>query len=156
MAEATMLGELVTPPEEWIARFMRLASEVATWSKDHDRQVGAIAVVDKGRSISPGYNGFPPGVLDLRQRIVGPEKNKLTVHAEVNALSNSDFDVRGCELYVTSFPCLACTLYIIGRGVARVIAPAPEEGSRWRASQEEARALMQEVGIEVVTVAPAP
>lgn len=147
-----MLGEVVTPPEEWIARFMRLASEVATWSKDRDRQVGALAVVDKGRSISPGYNGFPPGVLDLQQRIKGAEKNRLTVHAEVNALNNADFDLRGCELYVTAFPCLACALHIISRGVARVVAPRPEEGSRWRQSQEDAHALMQEVGIEVVFV----
>lgn len=154
MAEAIMLGQVLTSTEEWIARFMGVASMVATWSKDRDRQVGALAVIDKGRTVAWGYNGFPEGVLDLQQRIKGPEKNKLTIHAEVNALNNARFPVEGCDLFVTSHPCLACALHIISKRVARVFCPRPEEGSRWLQSQQEAAALLEEVGIEVVHVEP--
>lgn len=147
-----MLGEVVTTSEEWIGRFMDIAQRVATWSKDGDRQVGALAVIDKGRTVAWGYNGFPEGVADLKTRIKGPEKNQLTIHAEVNALNNARFPVEGCDLFVTSCPCLPCALHIISKRVSRVFSPAPDEGSRWERSQRDALAILSEAGIEHVQV----
>lgn len=152
MADPAILGEITTSPEEWHARFMGVADYVKGWSKDPNNQVGAVVVVDKGRSMSPGYNGFPPGVMDLKQRLKGPEKNKLTVHAESNALDNADFDIRGGTIYVTRFPCLPCALRIISRGISHVVAPAPEPGSSWLNSQQEAQAILGEVNIRITLV----
>ena len=46
--------------EKWHRRFLRLAAEIAEFSKDPSTKVGCILVRDR-RIISTGYNGFPRG-----------------------------------------------------------------------------------------------
>ena len=50
---------------KWDVRFLRLAHEVAKWSKDPSTKVGCILVKDK-KVISMGYNGFPAGIIHIR------------------------------------------------------------------------------------------
>ena len=42
-----------------IKRYMGLAKEISTWSKDPSSKIGAVAVVSKGQVLAQGYNGFP-------------------------------------------------------------------------------------------------
>jgi len=42
---------------KWDKRFLRIAKEVASWSKDPRSQVGAIAVQSR-RIVATGYNDF--------------------------------------------------------------------------------------------------
>ena len=49
---------------KWDVRFLRLALEVSTWSKDRSTQVGAV-IVGEDRTRGPyGYIGFPRFIND--------------------------------------------------------------------------------------------
>ena len=72
---------------KWYKRYLKLAKEVATWSKDPNTQVGAVVVGSKGQILSQGYNGFPRGISDLSKRLNDRDtKLSLIVHAEMNAI----------------------------------------------------------------------
>jgi len=45
--------------DKWDERYLALAAEVATWSKDPSTQVGAVTVGSKKEVLSQGFNGFP-------------------------------------------------------------------------------------------------
>ena len=53
----------------WHDRYMNLAKEVSTWSKDPSSQIGAVAIGPKGQVLSQGYNGFPRGIIDTEERL---------------------------------------------------------------------------------------
>jgi dCMP deaminase len=146
-----MMGASRTTQEEWDRRFMRLAREAASWSKDPDCQVGALVVAADKRRLSPGYNGFPPGIADLPERLADKElKNQLTRHAEPNALDNAGFDVTGATLYVTRHPCGTCAQAILSRRIARLVCPRPEfNHGRWGPSHRIAVLLLEEAGVAV-------
>ena len=48
--------------DKWDRRFLKIAREGATWSKDPSTQVGAVIVDQDQRVVSLGYNGPPRGV----------------------------------------------------------------------------------------------
>ena len=75
---------------KWDVRFLRLALEVSTWSKDRSTQVGAV-IVGEDRSPGPyGYNGFPRIIDDEKEeRHIRPTKYDWTEHAERNAIYNA-------------------------------------------------------------------
>ena len=50
---------------KWDTRFLKLAKEIATWSKVPSTQVGAIGVKDR-RILATGYNGFPKGIEEKK------------------------------------------------------------------------------------------
>ena len=138
---------------KWITRFMQMAELVASWSKDPSTQVGAVIVDDKQRVVSVGFNGFPPGVEDTPERLLNRDsKLSLTLHAEVNALSNAPFAVR--TLYVTRHPCANCVLHILAaRTVGRVVYVTNDDLSdRWAESIATARVLLEGAGVELVGV----
>ena len=138
---------------KWDQRFMRIAEEVASWSKDPGTKVGAVLVRDR-RIISQGYNGFPKGVKDFTERYENRDtKLSLTVHAEVNAILNAaknGASTDGSTLYTTFAPCVHCSTAVVQAGVARVVAPnflfAPE---RWRTNFAMGNNVLREAGIEV-------
>lgn len=136
---------------KWDDRFYAMAQEVATWSKDPDVKVGAVAVSPDRRRFSVGYNGFPRGIADEDGRLNDKElKNLLTVHAEQNVVYNGG-DLTGWTLYATRAPCVECALAIIQAGFARVVCfrpQTPDESSWWR-DQLTASNLLTEARIEV-------
>lgn len=140
---------------KWDRRFIRLAEEISLWSKDPDRQVGAVLVKDKTR-FAVGYNGFPPGIADTAERLLYNEvKQKLTNHAEVNAILNAakiGFTTEGCRLYCTYHPCHRCATAIIASGVNCVVCPSPDLNpeSKWRKSQSLASDLFFEANVLVL------
>ena len=110
----------------WDEYFMGLAHLSALRSKDPNTQVGAAIVDENHRVVSVGYNGFPTGVSDdefpwSREGGVLTSKYAFVVHAELNAILNSQRSVRGCTIYVSLFPCNECAKMIIQSGIKEVI-----------------------------------
>jgi dCMP deaminase len=110
----------------WRDRYLDLAKQVSTWSKDTSRKIGAVAVGSKGQILSQGFNGFPRGILDSADRYNDrPTKYKLVVHAEMNVIYNATFNgvsLDGASLYVYGLPvCSECAKGIIQVGIKNVV-----------------------------------
>jgi dCMP deaminase len=122
--------------KKWDIRFLKLAREVSTWSKDPSTQTGAV-IVDREshRVVSLGYNGFPAKFPDLYTALNDREqKLAYTIHAEVNAVLQAREPVKGFTLYCYPWPpCSDCAKVLVQAGVSRVIAvePTPEQKERW-------------------------
>ncbi len=144
--------------DKWDERFIRMADEVSTWSKDPGTKVGAVLVQER-RIIATGYNGFPHGISDDFSRYECREtKLNYTVHAEVNAILNAAKNgstTNGSTLYVTFSPCVSCATSVVQAGVSTVICPcvstAPE---RWRESFQLGQDLLKEAKVEIKTFMP--
>lgn len=149
---------------KWDYRFLKLAQEVASWSKDPSTQVGAVVVDANRHIVGTGYNGFPVGVKDLPERYENRElKYKLVVHAEVNACIQAGRDARGATLYVWpafGIPpvCNECCKVIIQSGIARVVGlnpdPNDERAKRWVDSLEISKMMLKEAGVTFYGIDP--
>lgn len=110
----------------WDEYFMGLAHLSAKRSKDPSTQVGAVIVSNDHRVVGIGYNGFPNGCSDDefpwdREGEFAQTKYPFVVHAELNAILNSNSDLRGCSIYVSLFPCNECAKAIIQSGISRIV-----------------------------------
>ena len=110
----------------WDEYFMGLAHLSAKRSKDPSTQVGAVIVSKDHRVVGIGYNGFPNGCSDDefpwdREGEFAQTKYPFVVHAELNAILNSNSDLRGCSIYVSLFPCNECAKAIIQSGIPRIV-----------------------------------
>ena len=129
---------------------MKLAEEVATWSKDPSTKVGAIITDHSNRVIGLGYNGFPRGVSDTEDRYADKlVKYGLIVHAEANAILNALTSVKECLLYTTKFPCSECAKLIIQSGIVKVYAPAPATDGKWADDANFSIQMLNESGVEI-------
>ena len=110
----------------WDSYFMGIAKLVRERSEDPCCKVGACIVKDN-KIISTGYNGMPSrsehGIYPWTKGDPDPIKNKYfyVVHAELNAILNSEKSLKGATLYVTKFPCNECAKAIIQSGISEVI-----------------------------------
>jgi dCMP deaminase len=146
--------DLLLRSEEWHKRYLGLAREVASWSKDPSRKIGAVAVGNKGQVLAQGYNGFPRGISDDETRLNNRElKYKYIVHAEMNLIYNATYNgisLDGSTVYVTGLPvCSECAKGLIQVGVRQVIMPE-EDANRddfWSKSFETTIELFGEAGI---------
>ena len=122
----------MTNSTQWDERYIELAKQISTWSKDPSRKIGAVAVGSKGQILSQGYNGFPRGILDLPERYDNREvKYKHVVHAEMNVIYNATFNgvsLDGSSLFVYGLPvCNECAKGIIQVGIKRVVIYTDQE-----------------------------
>lgn len=106
--------------------FMSVAMLSSMRSKDPSTQVGACIVSLDNKIVGTGYNGFPNGCSDdifPWSRDGGRLKSKYAyvVHAELNAILNSNSSVRGCTIYVALFPCEECAKAIIQSGISNIV-----------------------------------
>jgi dCMP deaminase len=138
---------------------MDMAKEIASWSKDPNTQVGAIAVGDKGQILSQGYNGFPRGILDRPDRLSNREtKYKFVVHAEMNVIYNATYSgvsLAGAKLYVYGLPvCNECCKGIIQVGIKEVYVAQEciDLRPHWFESWMQSLDMFNEVGIKVFAV----
>lgn len=145
---------------KWDDRFMRLAREISTWSKDPSSQIGAVIVDDERRILATGYNGFPRGIADTEERLNSKEdKYPRVVHAEMNALLSALYNgvsVKGATLYVWGLPvCADCTKSVIQAGIRRVVITYPEYApEKWQKQWNElSRPMIEEVGNIGITFA---
>ena len=137
---------------KWHDRFLRLATEVSTWSRDPGTKVGCIIVDPLNRVVSLGFNGFPHGISDDTLRLQDREtKLRMTIHAEENALLFAKRDVAGYTAYVTHHPCSNCAAKLIQSGIGRVVYKQDEVfESKWADSIALAKALFFECSVEVI------
>ena len=139
---------------KWDIRFVRIAKEVAEWSKDPSTQVGSIAVKNR-KIIATGYNGFPKGIKDAPKDLYDREmKLKLTVHAEKNMIYNAvehGVKLEGSTVYIWGLPtCEECWKGLVQVGVSRVVMPNIEwNGGKWKEGCKFAKEYMEKAGIDV-------
>ncbi len=83
-------------------------------------QVGCVLTdPDMTRVLCAGYNGsWAKGPNGCVSTVAG---NCGCCHAEVNALTKSRDDLRGCVCFVTTAPCRNCAVLLVNRGVSRVV-----------------------------------
>jgi dCMP deaminase len=149
----------MTPQEEkWHVRFIKLAHEVAEWSKDPSTKVGCVLVKNK-RVISTGYNGFPKNISDSFDRLMDREqKYEMTVHAEINAITTAALhgvSTEGATAYVTFNPCSRCSAVLINAGIDSVyVSTANEIPTRWLSNFILASKLLAEAGVAYSTIDP--
>jgi dCMP deaminase len=140
---------------KWFHRWMRIAKEAASWSKDPSTKVGAVIYDEQNTPHSMGYNGFARGVDDTDERLLNKEqKYKLVVHAEANAILNATRTgarLAGCTMVVTHPPCPACASMIIQAGITRVVTAIPEKDfSHW--NPELSAKIFKEAGVQFLAL----
>ena len=138
---------------KWDMRYLQLAEEVASWSKDPSTKIGAIAVGDKGQVLSQGYNGFPRGIDDHIDLYKDREtKYKYVVHAEMNVIYNATYHgicLEGSTLYVTGLPvCSDCAKGIIQVGISRVVMKERLTPQKWVDSWKTTSKMFDQVNIK--------
>jgi dCMP deaminase len=146
-----MKGTLILS-SKWDKRYLALAEQVSTWSKDPSRQIGAVAVGSKGQVLAQGFNGFPRGIRDNPSRYSDRNlKYKLVVHAEMNVIYNATYNgvsLNDSTLYVHGLPvCSDCAKGIIQVGIKRVVMPTQEVPDHWKESWEFTQSMFREAGV---------
>ena len=142
---------------KWDKRFMNVAREISTWSKDPSKQIGAVAVNSDRRILATGYNGFPKGIDDTPERYENRElKYSLVVHAEMNCIYNATFNgisLKDATLYVWGLPvCSDCAKGIIQVGINRIVMATSDVPGKWSDSFEKSRDMFSEADIEVSNI----
>jgi len=140
---------------KWKKRFIELAKHVSEWSQDPSTQVGSVIVRPNKSIASLGFNGFPQGVEDTKERYLDREmKLKLMVHAEQNAILFANESLIGYTIFTYPlFPCSICAGFIIQSGITRVISPSSTYGkyrmpnTRWDESNKLAKSMFDECGV---------
>ncbi|MDG2395081.1 dCMP deaminase family protein [Candidatus Thioglobus sp.] len=140
---------------KWDQRYLALAKEVSTWSKDPSTQVGAVTVGSKKEVLSQGFNGFPRGINDSDERYNDRDtKYKLVVHAEMNAIYNATYSgtsLDGATLYVYGLPiCSECAKGIIQVGIKKVVVEKSKELDNWNESVQLSKAMFDEANVELI------
>ena len=146
------MSNLLTPAG-WGNKYIHLAKEISTWSKDPSTKVGAVVIGKSGQVLTQGYNGFPRRVRDTEDRWADRErKYELVVHAEMNAIYNASLtgvSLKNSTLYVYGLPiCNECVKGIIQVGIKKVVAMRPQiYNSEWDKSNKNAEALFREAEV---------
>lgn len=100
----------------WNDRFINLALEVSSWSKDH-KQVGCVIVEQEtNKVLSLGFNGMPSWFDDSKLSTLNSyDKGRMITHAEVNALNTLTKENYNKDLvmYITKPPCKWCSNFIV-------------------------------------------
>lgn len=144
--------------EKWHVRFLKLAHEVSTWSKDPSTTVGCVLARDR-RVISTGFNGFPRNISDSFDRLMDREqKYEITVHAEVNAVTTAALhgvSTENCTAYVTFSPCSRCASVLINAGITAVyVSGGSVIPDRWIKNFVLASKLLAEAGVHYEVIDP--
>jgi dCMP deaminase len=147
------MKDILTLSNNWDVRYLELAEQVSSWSKDPSRQIGAVAVGTKGQVLAQGYNGFPRGIKDSSTRYNDREmKYKFVVHAEQNVIYNATYNgvsLDGATLYVWGLPvCSDCAKGVIQTGIKRVVMPSQEIPDHWVDSWALTQLLFNEANIK--------
>lgn len=145
--------------DKWYKRYMDLAQEISTWSKDPNTHVGAVIVGTKGQILSQGYNGFPRGIKDTPKRLNDRDtKLKLVVHAEMNAIYNASYSgvsLDGSTMFVYGLPvCSECAKGVIQVGISKIIIKEEFINARphWTESWKMSEEMFKESGVKIYVI----
>ena len=144
--------DILTLSNKWDIRYLDLAKEIASWSKDPSKQIGAVAIGEKGQVLAQGYNGFPRDIDDSEEKYLDREtKYKYVVHAEMNCIYNATYNgvsLQGATLYIYGLPtCSECAKGLIQVGVKRVVYQADDIPNIWAESNERTIDMFSEADI---------
>lgn len=117
---------------------MLMATLVASESKDPAKQVGCVLTDSRNRVLATGMNGPP---RDFDENILEEDRLAITLHAEINALLDTDkgADIYNCYVWPV-FPCSQCMAALAQRGVKRIVSKRPpSEKWRWDLTQRIAK-----------------
>jgi len=132
---------------KWDRRYLELAAHISSWSKDPNKQVGAV-ITDNQYVRGIGFNGLPRGVTDdekiLRDKNV---KLPLIIHAELNAI----FAARGLGDTIYVWPCMPCTqcmgAIIQTNTIKRIVTSATTKNTRSSWNKDLVFGMAAETGI---------
>ena len=121
---------------KWDQRFLDLAKQISTWSKDPSTQVGCVVVGPDREIRSTGFNGLPRGIEDTSERLNNREiKYPMICHAEENAImhaARTGISLKNCIAYITWPPCTRCARSLIQAGISEIVYPKELEiPERW-------------------------
>lgn len=110
----------------WNQYFMGIAFLSSKRSKDPRTKVGSCIVNKENKIIGIGYNGMPCGCDDAEfpwghEGELLSTKYPYVVHAELNAILNSNSNLKDCTIFTTLFPCNECCKAIIQSGIKKII-----------------------------------
>lgn len=136
----------------WDEYFMGIAYLSAQRSKDPVTQVGA-CIVKENKIIGIGYNGFPIGNNDDdvpwgKEGDFLNTKYAYVVHAELNAILNSNRDLKDSTIYVTHFPCNECAKSIIQSGIKKVVYFSDKHKDK--DSTKASKRMLDNAGLEII------
>jgi len=146
---------------KWDNRFMELARQISTWSKDRTTKIGAVLVGPNKEIRSTGFNGFPRKVNDaVESRHERPAKYFFTEHSERNIIyhaARNGIATEGCTIYVCGRPpCADCARAVIQSGIVEVVVETMEHKSRpeidWEANTRAAIEMLEEAGVKIRTI----
>ena len=143
---------------KWNYRFINLAKEVASWSKE-GKQVGCIIVDMKTNKIlATGYNGLPSFMSDdCLSSLDKEDKAVIALHSEHNALehlSKEDYN-KDLSLYVTKTPCRLCALKIVNSyaNIKRVYyIPSNNASFNKRYNSQESLDYLESNGVQIIPI----
>lgn len=123
-------GEIRVSDSELDQAFMNKAFEASVQSPDWWRQVGAVLARD-GETLLVAYNMHLPS--DQMAYVCGDPRSNfsagehidatLSLHAEAGLIAEAarrGMSTAGCDMYVTTFPCVPCAGSISAAGIKRL------------------------------------
>lgn len=145
---------LIPSNNKWDQRFMEQAKLISTWSKDPSTQIGVVIVNDEKRILATGYNGFPRGIADDKERLNNrEEKLDRIIHGEMNALMNALYNgvsVKDATMYVYGLPiCCSCAKSVIQSGIKRVVVNKTDReywADQW---DNKSAPMFEEAGVQI-------
>lgn len=144
--------------QKWASRILKMAKDIASWSKDDSTKVGAVITTSDGSPVSWGFNGMVKGVNDnAPERLVRPNKYKWMAHAERNAMDlASRTDLSECVMFVTFAPCSSCAQSIIQRNIKTVVIDSANTvdkmPDRWKDDMLTANEMLLEAGVTIISI----
>ena len=124
---------------------MSVAFLSAMRSVDDSRPGGACIVNRENRIVGIGYCGLPRGMDEVP---IDDDARFYICHSIMNAILNKNqYDISGCRIYATRYPCNECAKLIIQAGIRRVTFSGGEQ-------PEASRMLFTLAGVSVCQYVP--
>ncbi|XP_019860857.1 PREDICTED: probable deoxycytidylate deaminase [Amphimedon queenslandica] len=113
------------PPEKFFMRMAKLSQKRP--GDFQNKAVGACIATPNKQIVAVEYSGEPDGIqleIERKAKELHPglhmsNDSSFFVHAEYRAIVGRS--VRGCTLYVTSYPCNVCAKVIVESGIKEVV-----------------------------------
>ncbi len=139
---------------DWDSYFMGLAFVISQRSEDKNTKHGCVLVdIWDNVILGTGYNGIVAGVDSSKFDLTRPAKYKYMIHAEENAILNSNVCLKNrgeFKVYVTGKCCNNCLQRLIQAG-AQEIYMADRQGSALEneETQQDFDLIVKETGTHV-------
>lgn len=139
--------------KDWDSFYLGMAKYVSTKSKDPSTKCGAIIVRPDHTVCSLGFNGFPRDIEDDERLLQRDSKYSLMVHAEMNAILNTQERIAYYTLYTYPLPpCDRCAVHIIQSGIRNIVTKKlkKELRERWGESIDKSKKYFEEAGLNYI------